>query len=133
MPTNSRLFLFLSLSLLMGSCSTALKPEPHLLSKARSNTCQEALEKNIATLIQAQHLHLSHDVFSQKSTLYLTNQKKNILGQSLIVNDINGRKKSLLYRQEKHLFVATLNNKGEILNSKELKTCQLSHYKLPNE
>lgn len=127
MPTKNRLFLLGIMALFMGACSSSLKPEPSLLSKERTHGCQEELEKSIATLIHAQKIHLSTDVFSKNSSLYLTNQKMNIFGQSRIINDITGRKKILLYKNSNRLYIATVNNKEEILKSKELKSCQTSY------
>ena len=125
MRTNY-LFIFMG-TILFFSCAKPVSPHPYVLHKNRTTLCQETLEKSIATLINAKHLQLSQDAFSKKPFLYLTNQKSNILGHSSIINDLNGRKKLLLYKKANSLYVATSDKKGNILKSHVVKNCLTGH------
>lgn len=111
----------LILSLFMLSCSGS-KPKPYLLSEAKTNLCQNELEATISELINAKNFHLSKDAFSQKSSLYLTNQKRRVLGQSTITNDLNGRKKLMLYRENKFIYIGLMKEEN-LLKSKRLFSC----------
>ena len=120
-------YLLLSTALLMLSCSNhSIKPQPSLLNKHRTNACQEELEQTIATLIHAQHLQLSRDVFSKNASLFLTNQKRNAFGSSPIINDLHGRKELLLYTKKQSLYVGARDKEGNILQSKQLSSCSSS-------
>ena len=105
------------------SCSKPLSPQPYLLNQNRNASCQQELEESIGKLINAKHLKLSTDAFSKQSFVYLSNQKSDILGHSTIINDLNGRKRILLYKKNKHLYVGTSGEKDNILKSQALKNC----------
>jgi len=100
-----------------------VKPEPYRLSQERTGSCQKEIEKTIASLIHAQNLTISKDVFSATSSLYLTNQKDGILTKSPIYNDLGGRKTLLLYKENSTLFIGLLNKKKDIIKSQKLNGC----------
>jgi len=109
--------------LLFTACNGTVKPEPYRLPKERTGSCQEEIEKTIASLIHAQNLSVSKDVFSETSSLYLTNQKDGILTKSPIYNDLRGRKTLLLYKENSALYIGLLNKKKNIVASKKLNGC----------
>jgi len=119
----TKLFTFLVSILLFTACNGTVKPEPYLLSKERTDSCQGEIEKAIASLIHAQNLTVSKDVFSETSSLYLTNQKDGILTKSPIYNDLGGRKTLLLYKKNHTLYIGILNKKKDVVKSQKLNGC----------
>ena len=121
MPTK----LLTSLLFMFGltACSTTTQPQPYLLKASRTTACQEEIEKSIASLIHAQHLSVSKDVFTKASSLHLTNQKDGILTKSPIFNDLRGRKTLLLYKENHALFIGLLNKKKDVVKSQKLNGC----------
>jgi len=117
--------LLISLLFMFGltACSTTTQPQPYLLKASRTTACQEEIEKSIASLIHAQHLSVSKDVFSKTSSLHLTNQKDGILTKSPIFNDLRGRKTLLLYKENSTLFIGLLNKKKDVIKSQKLNGC----------
>jgi len=109
--------------LLFTACNGTVKPEPYRLSKERTGSCQEEIEKTIASLIHAQNLTVSKDVFSETSSLYLTNQKDGILTKSPIYNDLRGRKALLLYRENRALYIGLLNKNKDVIKFQKLNGC----------
>jgi len=109
--------------LLFTACNSTVKLEPYRLPKERTGSCQEEIEKTIASLIHAQNLSISKDVFSETSSLYLTNQKDGILSKSPIYNDLRGRKTLLLYKKNHDLFIGLLNKKKDVVTSQKLNGC----------
>jgi len=112
---------------LLSACTGNASPEPYLLTKERTDSCQEEIEKTISALVNARNLTISKDVFSKSPSLILTNQKPSALGQSAIFNDLKGRKILKMYKKEDFLYIGLLskkdNKKEEILLSKPLRRC----------
>ena len=122
MPTKK---LLTSLLFMFGltACSTTTQPHPYLLKASRTTACQEEIEKTIASLIHAQNLTISKDVFTKTSSLQLSNQKDGILTKSPIFNDVGGRKTLLLYKENSALFIGLLNKKKGLVTSQKLNGC----------
>jgi len=114
---------FLLTLLLFSACSLNSKPTPYLL-QTRSSSCQEEIKQVVSTLVHAQNLTISEDVFSKDSSLYLTNKRDGALISSPIVNDLGGRKTLLLYKKNNSLHIGLLNRKKEIVESKKLLVCR---------
>jgi len=119
----TKLLTSLASILLFTACNGTVKPEPYRLPKERTGSCQEEIEKTIASLIHAQNLSVSKDVFSETSSLYLTNQKDGVLSKSPIYNDLRGRKTLLLYKENSTLYIGLLNKKKNIVTSQKLNGC----------
>jgi len=114
---------FLLTLLLFSACSSNSKPAPYLL-QTRSSACQEEIKQVVSTLVHAQNLTISEDVFSKESSLYLTNKRDGALIASPIFNDLGGRKTLLLYKKDNNLHIGLLNRKKEIVEGKRLLVCQ---------
>jgi len=95
----------------------------HTLDKNRTSSCQDEIERTISSLIHAKNLTISKDVFSQTSSLHLTNKKDGILTKSPIYNDLDGRKTLIMYKKSNALYIGLINEKKDILKSKQLKEC----------
>jgi len=115
--------LLLTLSSIFTACAKDSKPQPSTVSKNRTSSCQEEIRATVSALIEAQNLTISEDVFSQVSTLEVNNQRADIFGHRAIVNDRNGRKRLLMYRENSSLYIGLINQKEEILKSKKLQYC----------
>jgi len=126
MPTKY-LFLFITLFLFQGGCSSKNEPSKitHMtINKERSPSCQKEIEETITDLVSAKKLKISKDIFSKDSYLRLTNQKRNILNNSPIFNDMGGRKTLLLYQQEDRLYIGLENRDKNITKNREIKYCE---------
>ena len=109
--------------LLFGACSTS-SLTPSTLSLPRSEICQEALKKSISSLIHAQHLQISSDIFTKDAYLYLNNKKDSPLHSSPIFNDLLGKKTLLLYKENKKLYIGLVGRDEKIKNSVQLIGCE---------
>ena len=113
----------LSLAFLVTACTSSSEPQPYILSKSRTSSCQNEIQQTVSELIQAQNLKISGDVFSKTSSLNVTNKRDGVLKQSPIFNDIGGRKTLHLYKQNNDLYIGLINKKKDILKAKKLKEC----------
>jgi len=109
--------------LLFTACNGTVKPEPYRLPKERTGSCQEEIEKTIASLIHAQNLSISKDVFSKTSSLYVSNQKNSILRKSPIYNNLRGRKTLFLYEEKNALHIGLMNKEKDVVKSQRLHEC----------
>jgi len=118
-----KILTLISSLVLFNACASNAEPQPYILNKSRTSSCQSEMEQTISELIYAQNLQISEDVFSKTSSLNLTNKKDGILNQSPIFNDMGGRKTLLLYQQENALYIGLINTKKDIVKSKKLQKC----------
>jgi len=104
-------------------CALKSKAIPATISLDRTQGCQNELEETVGTLINAQHLTLSKDIFATDAYLYLTNQKGTLLKPSPIYNYPNGRKKLMLFKREESVYIALLDKDDKIDKEKKLLHC----------
>jgi hypothetical protein len=97
---------------------------PAKITTERTKICQNEIEESVRTLIEAQHLTLSADVFSSDSYLYLTNQKGRLLKPSPIYNYPNGRKKLMLFKKDEALYIGLLDKADKIVKENKLLHCK---------
>jgi len=114
---------FFLLTLLLSACSSDTVPKPYILDKSRTSACQEEIEQTISILVHAQNLSISKDVFSQTSSLYLSNKKDAILTKSPIYNDLRGRKSLIMYKENNDIYIGLINKKEDIVKSQKLQEC----------
>ena len=121
MPTKllaSLVFIFT-----LTACSSNAKSQAYLLNKSRTSSCQNEIEKTISSLIHAQNLSISKDVFSKTSSLYVSNQKNSILRKSPIYNNLRGRKTLFLYEEKNALHIGLMNKEKDVVKSQRLHEC----------
>lgn len=117
------LFLFSTLTFLLSACTSNSEPQPYILDKSRTSSCQNEIQQSISKLIQAKNLKISEGVFSKESSLHLTNKKDSALSPSPIFNDLGGKKTLFLYKQNGDVYIGLVNEKKDILKTKKLKEC----------
>ena len=122
MPIKSS-SLVLSAFLFTACASDSTKPQPFLLDKSRTGSCQSEIEKSISELVNAKNLTISKDVFSTTSSLHLTNRRDKTLSKSPFANDLMGSKTVQIYKEDEQLFIGLVGDEGEIVKSKKLEKC----------